>query len=49
MYIKFRFKDKYTNGEWQKQECYVSNIKECKELYGLGIDCEYQILEVKEI
>lgn len=49
MYIKFRFKDKYTNGEWQEQECYVSSIKECKELYGLGIDCEYQILEVKEI
>ena len=48
MYIKFKYKDRYTNGVWKEQECYVRSIQECKELYGLGTDCEYQILEVKE-
>ena len=48
MYIKFRYRDAYSNGKWNEQECEVSSIKECKEIYGLGIDCEYQILEVKE-
>ena len=49
MYIKFKYKDRYTNGEWNEQECNVRSIKECKELYGLGIDCEYQILEISEL
>ena len=48
MYIKFKHKDEFTNGEWNEQECYVRSIQECKELYGLGIDCEYKIVEVKE-
>ncbi len=48
MYIKFKYKDEFTNGEWKEQECYVRSIQECKELYGLGIDCEYKIVEVKE-
>lgn len=48
MWIRFEYKDKYTNGEWREQECVVSSIQECKELYGLGIDCEYRILEVRE-
>lgn len=48
MYIKFIYRDEYSNGKWNEQECIVDSIKECKELYGLGIDCEYKILEVKE-
>lgn len=48
MYIRFAYKDAYSGGNWNEQECNVRSIKECKELYGLGIDCEYKILEVKE-
>lgn len=49
LHIKFRYKDAYTHDEWAEQECVVSSVKECKELYGLGIDCEYQIINVEEI
>ena len=48
LHIKFRYKDEYTDGEWAYQECVVSSIKECKEIYGLD-SCVYQILEVKNI
>lgn len=48
MIVKFMYKDKYSNGEWLEQECSVRSVKECKELYGLGIDCDYRILDVKE-
>ena len=27
----------------------VSSVEECIRIYGLGVDCEYEILEVKEI
>ena len=46
--IKFKYKDKFSNWEWRYQSCGVSSLNECIELYGLGIDCEYEILEVKE-
>lgn len=46
--IKFRYKDEYTNGEWREQECIVSSLKECKEIYGLD-ECEYQIISIEEI
>ena len=39
--IKFEYKDEMSKGEWREQEC--------KRIYGLGIDCEYRIIEVKEI
>lgn len=48
-HITFEYKDEYTKGEWRKQECVVSSVQECKELYGLGIDCEYRILKVEEV
>ena len=47
--IKFKYRDDYTNGEWREQECVVDSVKKCKEIYGLGIDCEYIITSVKEI
>ena len=48
LHITFKYRDNYTNGEWREQECWVNSIQECKEIYGLGIDCEYQIISVKE-
>lgn len=29
--------------------CEMSSLKECKEWYGLGIDCEYEIISVEKI
>lgn len=48
LHIRFRYKDEYSNGNWNEQECIVSSVKECKELYGL-YDCEYEIIEIKEV
>lgn len=47
--IKFRYADAYSNWEWRNQECIVSSIAECKRIYGLGIDCDYEIISVEEI
>lgn len=38
-----------SNWEWRTQRCIVSSVKECKKIYGLGIDCEYKIISVEEI
>ena len=47
--IKFRYKDALSNWEWRTQHCVVESVAECIRIYGLGVDCEYEILEVKEI
>lgn len=49
LHIKFKYRDNWSNGRWNEQECLVHSVKECKELYGLGIDCEYQIISVEEV
>ena len=48
-HIKFKYKDKYTHGEWREQECVMSSVAECVKWYGLGEDCEYEIIEVKDV
>lgn len=53
--IKFKYRDEYSNGKWSEQECTIyadskyAAEKECRKIYGLGIDCEYIIYEVTEI
>ena len=47
--VKFEYRDAYTNGGWNKQECVVRDVAECIKIYGLGVDCEYRIIEVEEI
>lgn len=46
--VTFEYKDRFTGGEWNKQECRVSSVDECKRIYGLGVDCDYRILGVRE-
>lgn len=46
--VTFRYRDIYSEG-WNIQSCVVSSVEECKRLYGLGIDCDYQIISVEEI
>lgn len=48
LHIKFEYRDDWSNGEWNEQECWVSSVEECKRIYGLGIDCEYRIVSVEE-
>jgi hypothetical protein len=47
--IEFEYKDRYTNGKWNKQSCTVSSVEECKRIYGLGVDCEYRFISIKEV
>lgn len=45
--ITFRYKDKYSLEKWNTQSCIVSSVEECKKIYGLGVDCEYEIVDVE--
>ena len=47
--ITFKYADAMSNWQWKKQSCIVSSIEECMRIYGLGIDCEYRIIEVKKV
>jgi len=47
--IKFKYRDQMSNWEWREQECSVSSVERCKEIYGLGIDCDYEIISVEEV
>lgn len=47
--IEFEYRDRYTNGKWNRQSCQVSSVAECKRIYGLGVDCEYRIISIKEV
>ena len=47
--ITFRYADAMSNWEWRTQKCTVDSVEECKRIYGLGIDCEYEIVEIKEV
>lgn len=49
LHIVFEYKDKYTGDRWSQQECTVSSVAEYVKLYGLGIDCEYRIISIKEL
>ena len=49
LHIVFRYKDAFSHGNWNEQECYVQSVAECKEIYGLGIDCEYEIVKVEKV
>lgn len=47
--VIFEFKDEYTHGQWHRQSCTVKSIDECIEMYGLGRDCEYRIIDIQEV
>ncbi len=49
LHIKFEYADKYSNWEWRHQECTVSSLKECMQIYGLGVDCEYKIISIEHV
>lgn len=47
--IRFKYRDKYCYPNWNEQACIVSSVDECKRIYGLGEDCEYEIISIKEL
>lgn len=47
--ITFRYADAMSNWEWREQSCVVTSVAECKRIYGLGIDCEYEIISIRKI
>ena len=47
--IQFEYRDDRCYPKWNKQECAVSSIEECKRIYGLDVDCEYRIISVTKI
>lgn len=46
--VKFRYRDQMSNWEWREQSCVASSLQECLKIYGLGVDCDYEIISVKE-
>lgn len=49
MHVKFKYRDEWSRGRWNEQECLVSSVEECRKIYVLDDTCEYEILEVKEV
>lgn len=51
VHVVFEYKDSLSHGNWNRQECVVSSVEQCKKIYGLGTDpdCEYRILKVEEV
>lgn len=45
--IVFKYRDKYSYPKWNTQTCLMRSVAECKRVYGLGEDCEYEILSVE--
>ena len=46
VHVVFEYRDNWSRGKWNRQECYVPSLEECKKIYGLGVDCEYKIIRV---
>lgn len=46
--VEFQYRDKFSRGEWRKQTATGDSIREIAEWYGLGINCDYRILSVKD-
>ena len=47
--VTFEYSDEMSGWEWREQTCVVSSVRECKRIYGLGVDCEYRIISVEEV
>lgn len=48
-HIIFKYKDEYSHGNWNVQECTCESVDQCKQIYGLGVDCEYEIISVEDV
>ena len=46
--IKFKYRDRFNYPNWSTQSCTVESLDECIRIYDLGVDCEYEIISIKE-
>lgn len=50
--VRFKYADSLSNWDWRSQQCilYANDEEEakqkCRQLYGLGIDCDYEITDI---
>lgn len=47
--ITFEYRDEMSDWEWRRQTCVMSSVAECKKVYGLGVDCDYRIIEIEQM
>lgn len=48
--ITFKYFDDYCrDGKWRTQSCTVESLSECIKIYGLGVDCEYEIISIEDV
>ena len=48
VHVTFEYRDEFClDGKFQRQECQVRSLQECKEIYGLD-NCEHRIISVEE-
>lgn len=47
--ITFKYRDQYTRGGWSQTTGEFETVAECIKFYGLGIDCEYEIISIEEV
>ena len=47
--ITFKYRDSYSGDRWNEQSCVMESVSECIKWYGLGTDCEYEIISVEEV
>lgn len=47
--IKFRYRDALSRWELREQSRVMSSVEECIRIYGLGKDCEYEIISVTPV
>ena len=39
----------WTLTPWREQECTCESVTECIKIYGLGVDCDYEIISVEQV
>ena len=47
--ITFKYADALSGWKWRTQKCTVSSVDECIKIYGLGVDCDYEIISVVDL
>lgn len=48
-HIVFEYKDAYSHGKWNRQECYVSSLSEAIKIYGLNNgDVEWRLVSSED-
>ena len=47
--ITFIYRDETSHWRWKEQSGTYDSVEDCIEMNGLGIDCDYRIINIEEI